>query len=279
MTNPIADPFVEGPDTDTQSRLVRMDATPEGAVTVTLDRADRNNALDAEVVAALREVFETLHAADGVRVVFVTGAGGVFSAGADLAWMAAGADLTEADHRDDAMTMATMLGHLHDLPALTVALVAGAAFGGGAGLVAACDMAIATREARFAFPEVKLGLVPGPVGPYVVAAVGARRARGLFASGREFGPDDAREIGLIDAVVDDAAALGAARERIAADIMACAPGAVAQAKRLVDAVAGRDIDHGLMQDTAHRLAKARAGAEGAEGVAAFLGRRKPDWAL
>jgi methylglutaconyl-CoA hydratase len=279
MTNPIADPFVEGPDTDTQSRLVRIDATPEGAVTVTIDRADRRNAFDSEVISALREAFETLHAADGVRVVFVTGAGGNFSAGADLAWMAAAADLSEADNRDDAMAMASMLKHLHDLPALTVALVEGGAFGGGAGLVAACDMAIATRAARFAFSEVRLGLIPATVSPYVVAAVGPRRARGLFASGRMFGADQAREIGLIDEVVEDAVALDAARERIAADIIACAPGAVADAKRLVDVVAGREFDHGLMEDTARLIARARVGAEGREGVAAFLARREPGWVL
>ena len=187
MTNPIADPFVEVPDTDTQSDLVRIDATPEGAVTVIIDRAAKNNAFNAELIAALREAFETLHAADGVRVVFVRGEGGNFSAGADLEWMRSASDLTEADNRDDAMQLAIMLKHLHDLPCLTVALVEGGAFGGGAGLVAACDMAIATSDARFAFSEVKLGLIPATISPYVVAAVGPRRARALFAHGRVFG--------------------------------------------------------------------------------------------
>jgi methylglutaconyl-CoA hydratase len=278
MTNPIADPFVEVPDTDTQSDLVRIDATPEGAVTVVIDRGEKNNAFNAEVIAALREAFETLHAADGVRIVFVTGAGGNFSAGADLEWMRAAGDLTEADNRDDAMQMAIMLKHLHDLPCLTVALVEGGAYGGGAGLVAACDMAIATRDARFAFSEVKLGLIPATVSPYVVAAVGARRARALFAHGRVFDAEHAREIGLVDEVVEDPRGLAAARDRLAADVMACAPGAVADAKRLVSAVAGREIDHSLMEDTARRIARARVGSEGREGVEAFLGRRKPGWA-
>jgi methylglutaconyl-CoA hydratase len=212
-------------------------------------------------------------------VVFVTGAGGNFSAGADLQWMRAASDLTEADNRDDAMQMAIMLRHLHDLPALTVALVEGGAFGGGAGLAAACDLAIATRQARFAFSEVKLGLIPATIGPYVVAAIGSRRARGLFASGRIFDAAYAREIGLIDEMVEDAAALAVVRDRIARDIMACAPGAVADAKRLVEAVAGREIDHGLMEDTARRIARARVGDEGREGVQAFLNRRRPRWAL
>ena len=279
MVNPIADPFVEVPDTDTQSDLVRIDATPEGAVTVTIDRAAKNNAFNAEVIAALREAFETLHAADGVRVVFVRGEGGNFSAGADLEWMRAAGDLTEADNRDDAMQMAIMLKHLHDLPCLTVALVEGAAFGGGAGLVAACDMAIATKAARFAFSEVKLGLIPATISPYVVAAVGARRARALFAHGRVFDAEHARDLGLVDEVVDDSLRLAEARDRLALDVMACAPGAVADAKRLVSAVVGRDVDHSMMEDTAKRIARARVGNEGREGVEAFLNRRKPSWAL
>ena len=279
MPNPIADPFVEIIDTDVQSRLVLIDATADGVATVTINRPERKNALNDEVIAALSEAFSTLAAADGVRVVFLTGAGASFSAGADLEWMRDAVDRAESDNQDDAMKMAVMLKHLHDLPQLTVALVNGPAFGGGAGLAAACDMAVATADSTFAFSEVKLGLIPATISPYVVAAVGSRRARGLFASALPLDAARAREIGLIDEIVDDAAALAVARDRIAADIMACAPGAVADAKRLVDAVAGREIDHALMEDTARRIARARVGAEGREGVAAFLDRRRPGWVL
>jgi methylglutaconyl-CoA hydratase len=277
MTNPIADPLVEGVDTDSQSSLVTIEATAEGAATVTINRADKKNAFNAEVIAALREAFETLEGADGVRVVFVAGAGGTFSAGADLEWMRAAAGHTEADNRDDAMQLAIMLKHLHDLPALTVALVEGTAFGGGAGLAAACDMAIATREARFAFSEVKLGLIAATISPYVVAAIGSRRARGLFATGRIFDAAFARDIGLVDEVVADGPALAAAKQRIAGEILACAPGAVAASKRLVNDVAGREVDHALMEETARRIARARVGDEGQEGVRAFLERRAPGW--
>ena len=148
MPNPIADPLVEVADTDTQSTLVRIEATDDGVATVVINRPDRKNAFNAEVIAALRAAFDTLEGADGVRVIFLTGAGGTFSAGADLEWMRDAADHTEADNRDDAMAMAVMLKRLHDLPALTVALIEGAAFGGGAGLVAACDLAVATDQAR-----------------------------------------------------------------------------------------------------------------------------------
>lgn len=277
MTNPIADPFVEVADTDAQSSLVLIDATPQGIATVTINRPSRKNAFNAEVIAALREAFETLEGADGVRAIFITGAGGTFSAGADLQWMRDAADYTESDNRDDAMAMATMLKHLYDLPALTVALVEGAAFGGGAGLAAACDLAVATADARFAFSEVKLGLIAATISPYVIAAVGPRRARSLLATGVQFGAEAARGFGLIDEVVADVAGLTAARDRIASDIRACAPGAVAQSKRLVADVAGRELDHGLMEETARRIARARGGDEGREGVRAFLERRPPGW--
>src|SRR5580698_10759118 len=187
MPNPIAEPFVENPDSDaTVSDLVLMEATVEGAVTVTLNRPAKRNAFEANLIAALRETFETLRDQEAVRVVFVRGAGGTFSAGADLEWMRDAADHTESDNRDDAMQMAIMLKHLYDIPALTVALVEGGAFGGGAGLAAACDMAIAVDGARFAFSEVKLGLIAATISPYVIAAIGPRRARRLFSSGEVF---------------------------------------------------------------------------------------------
>jgi methylglutaconyl-CoA hydratase len=279
MPNPIADPLVEGPDTDVMSDLVVIEGAGDPAVTVTINRAAKKNAFDSEVIGALREAFETLHAADGVRVVFVAGAGPMFSAGADLDWMAEASELTESDNRDDAMAMAVMLKHLHDLPTLTVALVQGGAFGGGAGLVAACDLSIATANARFSFSEVKLGLVAATISPYVIRAIGPRRARSLFATGRVFDAAFAKEIGLIDEVVADAATLAQAKARIAAEIVACGPEAVAASKKLVDDVAGREIDHGLMAETARAIAAARTGEEGREGVRAFLERRKPGWAV
>lgn len=278
MSNPIADPLVEGVDTELDTRLVEVDATLEGVATVTLNRPQRRNAFNAELIAAMAEAFETLKEADGVRVVFVRGAGGSFSAGADLEWMRGALDLTEADNREDAMVLARMLKTLWDIPALTVALVEGSAFGGGAGLVASCDLAVATADAKFSFSEVKLGLVAATISPYVVAAIGPRNARALFATGRLFDAAYAERIGLVSEVAADTAGLEAARDRIAAEIMACAPGAVGESKRLVDVVAHERIDHGLMEETARRIARARVGDEGQEGVRAFLEKRKPGWA-
>ena len=277
MPNPIADPLVEVPDTDAQSKLVLVTGTPDGRATVTINRASKRNAFNAEVIGALRSAFDTLEGADGVRVVFVTGAGEAFSAGADLEWMRDAADYSEAENREDAMAMATMLNRLYDLPHLTVALVDGVAYGGGAGLVAACDMAIATERASFAFSEVRLGLVAATISPYVVAAVGARRARSLFATGRSFDAAFALKIGLIDEVVADNAGFQAICERISEDMRASGPSAVAESKRVVDHVAGRPIDHALMEATARWIARVRVSEEGREGIAAYLARRTPQW--
>ncbi len=275
--NPIAEPFVEGHDTDLDGPVI-LDASPSGVAYVTINRPQRKNAFDAATIAALRQAFETLHGADHVRVVFVRGQGGAFCAGADLAWMRDAVEWTEAENRDDALGLAHMLKALHDIPALTVALVEGPAFGGGAGLVAACDSAISTSDARFAFSEVKLGLIPATIAPYVVAAIGPRAAKRLFATAAVFGAEEARRIGLIDEVVADAEALGFAAEKLAQDLAACAPGAVGDAKRLVDAVAFREVDQRLLDDTARRIARARVSPEGQEGVRAFLEKRRPNWA-
>ena len=278
MTNPIADPLVELTDTDALSALVELDASPSGVAVVTINRPDRKNAFNAEVIAALSQHFETLKDADGVRIVFLRGAGGAFSAGADLEWMRSAADWTVAENRADALLLAEMLLALRELPQFTVALVEGPAFGGGAGLVAACDYAVAAPDAKFSFSEVKLGLVAATISPHVVAAIGPRRAKSLFATGRIFDAAFAEKIGLVDEVVAAAADLDDAMERLSTEIMACAPGAVAASKALVDDITGLPIDDELLEETARLIADRRASEEGQEGVRAFLDKRKPGWA-
>ncbi|MGW8705483.1 enoyl-CoA hydratase-related protein [Brevundimonas sp. NPDC055814] len=275
--NAIAHPFVADPAPDANDDLVQIDATADGVVFVTINRPQKKNAFDAATIAALYEAFETLHGADKVRVVFIRGAGGTFSAGADLNWMRDAADWSESDNRDDAMGLAKMLKALHDVPALTVALVEGAAMGGGAGIVAACDMAVAVEGARFAFSEVKLGLIPATIAPYVIEAVGARRARQLFLTANIFDADYAAHAGLIDMVLPE----GSVDEFISMltdSLSANAPGAMGDAKRLVNDVAGEEIDNRLLEETAKRIARARVSAEGQEGVRAFLDKRAPSWA-
>ena len=275
--NAIAHPLLTDPAPDANDDLVRIDSTADGVVFVTINRPDKRNAFDAPTIAALYEAFETLQGADNVRVVFIRGAGGTFSAGADLAWMADAVRWSESDNRDDAMGLAKMLKALHDVPAMTVAIVEGAAMGGGAGIVAACDMAVAVKGAKFAFSEVKLGLIPGTIAPYVVEAVGARTARALFMTAELFDADAARDFGLIGHVLDSADQIDGFIASFSDSMKACAPGAVGDAKRLVNHVAGHRIDHSLMEETAKRIARARVSPEGQEGVNAFLEKRKPRW--
>jgi methylglutaconyl-CoA hydratase len=278
MTNPIADPFVGNPDVSPTSGLVRLEATADGAVTVVMNRAARRNAWDAEMISALAEAFRTLAGAEGVRVAFVRGAGGTFASGGDVEGIRRSQTQAEDELREDLLAFGHMLKAWHDLPQLTVALVEGLAIGGAAALAAASDLAVATADAQFCFPEAKLGIVPGAIAPFVVRAVGPRRARSLFATGRMFDAAHAERIGLIDEVVPDAAALDVAAGRIADEVMACAPGAVAEAKRLVDDVYGRPIDDRLLADCARRNAAGRLSDEGQAGVLAFLEKRPPPWA-
>lgn len=275
--NRIVHPLVADPAPDADDNLVHVEATPDGVVFITINRPHKKNAFDAATIGALHEAFETLHGADHLRAVFIRGAGGTFSAGADLGWMRDAADWSEADNRDDAMGLAAMLKALHDVPTLTVAVVEGAAMGGGAGLVAACDMAVAVEGSRFAFSEVKLGLIPATIAPYVIEAVGARRARQLFLTANIFDADYAAHAGLIDLVLPE----GSVDEFISMltdSLSGNAPGAMGEAKRLVHDVVGKRVDHGLMEDTAKRIARARVSEEGREGVRAFLYKRKPRWA-
>lgn len=274
--NSIAHPLVSDPAPDANDDLVQIDATADGVVFVTINRPAKRNAFDAATIAALYEAFETLHGADKVRVVFIRGAGGTFSAGADLSWMRDAADWSEGENRDDAMGLARMLKALHDVPALTCAIVEGSAMGGGAGIVAACDMAVAVEGSRFAFSEVKLGLIPATIAPYVIEAVGARRARQLFLTANIFDADYAAHAGLVDLVLPE----GSVDEFISMlsdSLTANAPGAMGDAKRLVNDIANHKLDNGLIEDTARRIARARVSAEGQEGVRAFLDKRKPSW--
>jgi methylglutaconyl-CoA hydratase len=276
--NAISHPLLAGAAPDGNDDLVRIEATADGTVFVTINRPARKNAFDAATIAALHEAFVTLHSADHVRAVFIRGAGGTFCAGADLQWMADAADWSEGENRDDAMGLAKMLKSLHDVPALTVAIVEGAAMGGGAGIVAACDMAVAVAGTKFAFSEVKLGLIPATIAPYVVEAVGARKARQLFMTGEVFDAEAAKAHGLVGFVLESSDEIDGFVAALSASMKVCAPGAVGDSKRLVHHVAGHRLDAGLMEDTARRIARARVSAEGQEGVRAFLDKRKAKWA-
>jgi methylglutaconyl-CoA hydratase len=268
---------------------VLLEVSAEGVAVVTLNRPEKRNAFDELVIANLTEHFETLKGADHVRIVFIRGAGESFCAGADIDWMRRQGERDRDENEADALDLARMLRHLYELPQLTVALTHGAAMGGGAGLVAACDIAVATADAKFRFSEVRLGLIPATISPYVLQAIGPRWTRALFATAEAFDGEFAEKIGLTQYTVADQAGLDAMMEQLSVLAFAAAPGAVADAKALVRfliddvtrsrnlAGAGHVIDDHLMKETARRIALRRASPEGREGLAAFLEKRKPEW--
>lgn len=263
---------------ETPAEIVTLNVTPGGVAIVTLNRPDRHNAFNADVIARLSDIFETLRAnTDEVRVVFLRGAGRSFSAGADLEWMKAAADWTHGENVEDAKGLAHMLKRIYDLPQLTCALVHGAAMGGGAGLMAACDIAVSTKDAKIRFSEVRLGLTPATISPFVVRAIGPRWARALFATGEGFDGNFAHQIGLAQYLVEDEAGLETMMDHIAKLAFDAAPGAVKDAKDLVDLVYGEELSDSLLSKTAHAIADRRTSAEGKEGLDAFLNKRKPSW--
>lgn len=279
QSNAIAEPLGDLPIVGgAEEQSVLVTSTPDGAVTVTLNRPAKKNAFNAELIAGLTEAFETLHAQDHVRVVFIRGAGGTFCAGGDIEWMRQSGTLSESQNRADAYNLSRMLKALHDIPALTVAIVEGPAMGGGAGLVAACDQAVAVMGARFAFSEVKLGLTPAAISPYVIEAIGARTARTLFMTAEVLDADAAMDVGLVTWLLDSAADIEPYMASTVRRLKPNAPGAIGDAKRLVNDIAGRPIDETVMRETASRIAARRASDEGREGLSAFLDKRTASWA-
>jgi methylglutaconyl-CoA hydratase len=258
-------------------KTIVLDASPGGVATILLNRPDQHNAFNAQMVSELSDAFTTLEAADHVRCLLLRGAGKSFSAGADMVWMKAAADYTREENEEDALALAEMLRKLHGLPMMTMALVHGAAMGGGAGLVAACDLAVAQTGANFRFSEVRLGLTPATISPFVIEAIGPRWAKALFVTAESFDADFAHRIGLVQYVAQDAMEMDKLVDHLAGLAFSTAPGAVRDAKALVDDVKGHNMGHDLSRMTASRIAARRVSAEGREGLAAFLERRKPSW--
>jgi methylglutaconyl-CoA hydratase len=246
----------------------------EGPVTrITISRPERKNAFDAEVIRSLttaaREVART------TRVVVLQSEGDTFCAGADLEWMRGMAGFTLEENRADSRALAEMYRALYQLEMPLVARVQGAAIGGGAGLVAVADIAVASSEASFAFTETRLGILPAVVSPYVVRKIGPARATALFVTGSRIDAARAQAIGLVERVVEPAD-LDAAVGRVVEAILSAGPEAVGEAKRLVREVDGRDPED-VLDLTVERIAKRRVSDEGQEGMRAFLERRKPRW--
>jgi methylglutaconyl-CoA hydratase len=244
---------------------------------ITLNRPEKHNAFDDVLIADLTRTLKELDSNGAVRVVVLSAAGKSFSAGADVNWMKRMASYSEADNFKDAMALGGLMRTLHDLSKPTIARVHGAAFGGGVGLVACCDIAVAGYDAAFALSEVRIGLVPAVISPYVIAAIGERMARRYFLSGERFTAAEAYRIGLVHELASDEEKLDEAIAQIVEALLAAGPRSQAEAKALIDAVSGRPLSDPLVEETARRIARMRVSPEGQEGLGAFLQRRHPNW--
>jgi methylglutaconyl-CoA hydratase len=247
-----------------------------GVARVMLNRPDVRNAFDDALIKVLTETFRALGTDASTKVVVLGGHGPAFCAGADLNWMKRMSAYGHDENVRDAGALAEMLATLANLAKPTLARVHGPAFAGGTGLVAACDIAVGTPEAKFCFSEAKLGLSPATISPYVMRAIGAREASRYFLTAEVFDAAEALRIGMLSAVVP-AAELDAAIESLLKNLLAGGPAAHAAIKALIRDVAARPVDDALKADTARRIAEIRASEEGREGIASFLEKRKPKW--
>lgn len=246
--------------------------------TIWMDRPDVFNAFDEQLIADLGAACAELDADASVRVVVLAGRGKHFSAGADLNWMKRASVFTEEENRADARKFAHMLRALSDMSKPTVARVQGAALGGGTGLAAACDMAVASVDAQFAISEVKFGIIPAVISPYVLRAIGPRHALRYFQSGERFSAQRALAMGLVTEVCERDQ-LDATIAQLVGLLMSGAPLAQQSAKHLIAAVDGCPIDAAISEETAQRIARQRATSEAKDGISAFLEKRTPAWLL
>ena len=257
----------------TRLRLEKQD----GIARVTIARPEVRNAFDDVLVSELTLAFANVSADPAIRVAVLSGDGPSFCAGADVNWMRKAGEYSREQNEDDAARMAKMLRTIDTCAKPVVALAHGAAIGGGVGLVTAADIALAADGTVFSLAEVKLGILPSVISPYVLRAIGPRQARHFFLTGDRFDAREACGIGLVHYVVP-AGELGAAGERMVASLLTAGPEAVVAAKKLIEQVAGRKIDE-VMPLTVLTIAERRASAEAKEGLTAFLEKRPPSWAV
>lgn len=243
---------------------------------ITLTRPEVRNAFNDDVIQQLKAAFEAVGARDDVRAVVLAAVGPAFCAGADLNWMRRMADYTREENVADAGQLAAMLRAIYECPKPTIAAVQGDVFAGGMGLVAACDMAVSVDSATYCLSEVKLGLIPATISPYVIRAMGARASHRYFLTAERFSAQEAHRIGFVHELVG-ADALDAKVSELAQALASASPAAVKACKRLVQDVAERTIDDGLIAATVQGIADIRASEQGREGVQSFLQKRKPAW--
>ena len=247
-----------------------------GVARVTLNNPDKHNAFDDQMIIELTNAFNALAANANVRIMLLKSEGKSFSAGADLDWMKRMASYSYQQNLNDARALAAMLKALHQMPIPTIARVQGATFGGAVGLISCCDIALASSNASFALSEVKIGLVPSTISPYVIAAIGERHAKRYFMTAERFDANTAMQIELVHEAVEKSL-LDDKVEQLVTAILSNGPEAVAVAKQLIFAVSGKPIDSKLIEHTCEVIAGIRVSAQGQEGLSAFLDKRKPNW--
>lgn len=255
---------------------VLLQTDERGVATLTLNRPELHNAFDDALISQLLLTLESVEADPEIRVLVLRSAGKSFSAGADLNWMRRMAGYDRAENHRDAIRLAALMARLNGLNKPTIARIQGAAFGGGVGLVACCDMAVAAERALFALTEVRLGLLPAVISPYVIAAIGERAARRYILTGERFDAAEARRIGLVHEVVAEEQ-LDNTLEGFLENLLKGSPQALTAAKSLIFAVSRQPTSAAVIADTAERITDIRASDEGREGVTAFLEKRPPAW--
>lgn len=251
-------------------------ARQQDVLRVTLNRSEVHNAFDDVLIGEMIGLFGDAKAFEGIRAVVLGGTGANFCAGADLNWMSSMVEWSLEENADDARRLSMMFRVIDRCPVPVVGRIQGAAIGGGVGLVAVCDIAIATEDAKFGLSEVKLGILPAVISPYVMAKIGVSHARALFFTGERFGADRAMRIGLVHDVVKDDEALDTAVDRVLRQIRSSGPDAVRACKRLVEAVAASEIDDAISY-TVEAIAERRISDEGQAGMRAFLRKEKAPW--
>lgn len=256
--------------------MLEIQKQSNGIATITLNRPEKHNAFDDVLIAQMTAAFRDIESDQTVRLMILAANGKNFSAGGDLNWMKRMANYDYHDNLADARALAEMLSTLNSISKPTIARIQGAAFGGAVGLVSCCDIAIASESANFSLSEVKIGLVPATIAPYVIAAIGERASRRFFISAERFGAERALDLGLISEICN-ADELDSTIARISRQILNNSPAAVAQCKQLISDINHRPISKELIEETSVCIAKIRKSAEGQEGLSAFLEKRTPAW--
>jgi len=263
-------------DSSHKNKNVLFEVDRYGVATVTLNNPEKHNAFDDAIIAQLTQIFIEISERNDIRIMILASTGKSFSAGADLAWMKRMASYSYEDNLNDANALAHMLKALNFMPQTTIAQIQGAAFGGAVGLASCCDIVIASNKASFCLSEVKLGLIPATISPYVVNTIGQKAARRYFQTAERFLADKAMQLGLVDEVVNGEALIETVTNMVSS-LLSNGPIAVRQAKQLALDVAYQDIDESLINITSERIASIRVSDEGQEGLTAFFEKRSPSW--